>query len=161
MATTIVKNTLKVTITEDIILNGTQQGATNVLNLTDIHEVSKRIVTITTSEVEIIAIGSAITSGTFLETDVRYIRITNLDTAYYVLLTFKNKDNNEFVVKVDPGQSFIYNGDLDGGVVDTMDASAAAIGPPVVMNDLVNITADAEHVNGTDIEVFVACKKSS
>ena len=102
MATTIVKNTLKVTITEDIILNGAQQGATNVLNLTDIHEVSKRIVTITTSEVEIIAISSAITSGTFLETDVRYIRITNLDTAYYVLLTFKNKDNNEFVVKVDP-----------------------------------------------------------
>ena len=159
MATTIVKNTLKVTITEDIILNGAQQGATNVLNLTDIHEVSKRIVTITTSEVEIIAISSAITSGTFLETDVRYIRITNLDTAYNVLLTFKNKDNNEFVVKVDPGQSFIYNGDLDGGVVDTMDASASAI--TVSMNDLVNITADAEHANGTDIEVFVACKKSS
>ena len=69
-------------------------------------------------------------------------------------LTFKDEDNTEFAVKLDKGQSFIYNGDLSGGVVDTMHAGGSALS--VSLNDLVNITADADTAS-CDMEIFVAC----
>ena len=45
MATTINSATLTVTITEDISLNNSQQGGTNILSISSINEVFKRIVT--------------------------------------------------------------------------------------------------------------------
>ena len=154
MASTITSAKLKVTITETIKLKGKDQGATTELTINDINEVSSRIVTVPTSEVEIVAMSTAVSSGTFVEGDVRYIRITNLDDTNHVSLTFKNEDNDEFGVKLDKGQSFIYNGDMSGGVVDTMEAAAAAI-TPGTFADLVNITALAETA-ACDLEVFVA-----
>ena len=154
MASTITSAKLKVTITETIKLKGKDQGATTELTINDINEVSSRIVTVPTSEVEIVAMSTAVSSGTFVEGDVRYIRITNLDDTNHVSLTFKNEDNDEFGVKLDKGQSFIYNGDMSGGVVDTMEAAASAI-TPGTFADLVNITALAETA-ACDLEVFVA-----
>ena len=83
-----------------------------------------------------------------------YFRITNLDDTNHVVLTFKSEGNHEFAVKVDKGQSFIYNGDLAGGVVDTMDASASALS--LALEDLVNVTADADTAS-CDLEILVAC----
>ena len=129
MASTIASGTLKVTIKEEIYLKGKNQGAVTELSISDVNEISSRIITVPTSEVEIIAMSTAVSSGTFVEGDVRYIRITNLDDTNHVSLTFKNEDNDEFGVKLDMGQSFIYNGDMSAGVVDTMDAAATAITP--------------------------------
>ena len=101
--------------------------------------------------------GTAVAAGTFIEGDVRYIRITNKDTTNHVGLIFKNENNDEFGVKLDKGQSFIYNGDLAGGVVDTMDAQDG--GADLAANtfgDLVNVTAYADTA-ACDLEVFVAC----
>ena len=56
-------------------------------------------------------------------------------------------------MKLDKGQSFIYNGDLSGGVFDTMHAGGSAL--TVSLNDLVDITAIADTA-ACDIEVFVA-----
>ena len=154
MASTITAGTLKVTIRESITLKGKEQGSTTELSISDINEISSRIVTVPVSEVEIIAMSTAVSSGTFVEGDVRYIRITNLDDTNHVSLTFKNEDNDEFGVKLDKGQSFIYNGDMSGGVVDTMDAAATAI-TPGTFADLVNITALADTA-ACDLEVFVA-----
>ena len=154
MASTITAATMIVTTTESISLNGAEQGATNTLSIASVNEVSKRIVTVPTSEVEVIAMSTAVSSGTFVEGNVRYIRITNLDDTNHVSLTFKNEDNDEFGVKLDKGQSFIYNGDLSGGVVDTMEAAATAISPGTFA-DLVNITALADTAS-CDVEVFVA-----
>jgi hypothetical protein len=86
-----------------------------------------------------------------------YIRITNLDNAYHVGLIFQNENNDEFAVKLDKGQSFIYNGDLSGGVVDTMDAVDNAGLSTNTFADLVSITAIADSA-ACDIELFVACK---
>ena len=154
MATTITSAKLKVTITESIKLKGKDQGSTTELTINDINEVASRIVTVPTSEVEIIAMSTAVSSGTFVEGNVRYIRITNLDDTNHVSLTFKNEDNDEFWVKLDKGQTFIYNGDLSGGVVDTMEAAATAI-TPGTFADLVNITALADTA-ACDLEIFVA-----
>ena len=153
MTSTLTAATMTVTVTESINLNGQNQGATNTLSLASIAEVSKRIVNVPASEVEIVAMSTAVAAGTFVESTVKYIRITNLDDTNHVVLTFKSEGNHEFAVKLDKGQSFIYNGDVSGGVVDTMDASGSALS--LALEDLVNITALADTA-ACDLEVFVA-----
>ena len=155
MATTITNATLTVTLTESISLNGSEQGASNTLTISNIDEISKRIVTVPASEVTVIAMGTAVSNGTFVESDVLYIRITNKDDANHVTLTFKDEGNSEFAVKLDKGQSFIYNGDLAGGVVDTMDANGSALS--LALGDLVDVTAIADTAP-VDLEIFVASK---
>ena len=155
MATTITNATLTVTLTESISLNGSEQGASNTLTISNIDEISKRIVTVPASEVTVIAMGTAVSNGTFIESDVLYIRITNKDDANHVTLTFKDEGSSEFAVKLDKGQSFIYNGDLAGGVVDTMDANGSALS--LALGDLVDVTAIADTAP-VDLEIFVASK---
>ena len=155
MTTTLTAATLTITLKESIELNGVEQGATNEKTIASVNDVSKRIVTVTTTEAEVIAFhASAISSGTFIEGDVRYMRFTNLDDTNFIALTFKNEDDDEFAVKLDAGPSFIYPGDNSGGVVDTMDAIDGT-GLTVSLGDLVNVTADADTAS-CDLEIFVA-----
>ena len=127
MATTINNATLTVTVQEEIKLNGVRQDSKNVLKIANINEISKRIVTVPTSEVIILSMSTTIGAGTFDESKVRYIRITNLDDANYLYLVAINEHLNEFCVKLDYGQSFIYNGDHVCGVIDTMLANQIAL----------------------------------
>ena len=154
MTSTIEAATMTVTVQESIFLNGYEQGSKNEIEIASINEVFKRILTVTTTEAEILAFGTAVAAGTFDESKVMYIRMTNLDDTNHITLTFKDEDNTEFAIKLDKGQSFIYNGDLSGGVVDTMHAGGSAL--TVSLNDLVNITADADTAS-CDMEIFVAC----
>ena len=154
MTTTLTAATLTVTLKESIELNGVEQGATNTKTIASVNEVSKRIVTVPTTEAEIIAMGTAVSSGTFIESDVRYMRFTNLDDTNFVTLTFKNENDDEFAIKVDAGHSFIYPGDNDGGVVYTMDAIDGT-GLTYALGDLVNVTADADTAS-CDMEIFIA-----
>ena len=154
MTSTVGSATLTVTLTEAITLNGYDQGSTNTLTIASVNEVSKRIVTATTTEQDGRALGTAGAAGRLLEDKGVYFRITNLDDTNHVVLTFKSEGNHEFAVKLDKGQSFIYNGDLAGGVVDTMDASASALS--LALEDLVNVTADADTAS-CDLEILVAC----
>ena len=155
MASTVTASTMTVTISESITLNGKNQGGTQTLSIPSIATVSRRIIDVPASEVEIIAMSTAVAAGTFIESDVLYIRITNLDDTNHVTLTFKDEDDTEVALLLDKGQSFIYNGDLSGGVVNTMHAGGSAL--TVSLNDLVNVTATADTA-ACDEEVFVACK---
>ena len=154
MTSTLTAATLTVKIHESISLNGKDQGGTTTLSLASINEISKRIVTVTTSEVEVIAMSTAASTGTYIEGDVRYMRFTNLDTANHVVLFFTNESNDEVAIKLDYGQSFIYNSNIDGGVVNTFDANAGAANINN-LGDLVNITAQADTA-AVDLEIFVA-----
>jgi len=153
MTSTLTAATMTVTVTESINLNGMNQGSTNTLSLASIAEVSKRIVNVPASEVEVVAMSTAVASGTFIESTVKYIRFTNLDDTNHITLTFKDEDATEFAVLLDKGQSFIYNGDIAGGVENTMHAGGSAL--TVSLNDLVNITALADTA-ACDMEIFVA-----
>ena len=155
MASTVTASTMTVTISESITLNGKNQGGTQTLSIPSIATVSRRIIDVPASEVEIIAMSTAVAAGTFIESDVLYIRITNLDDTNHVTLTFKDEDDTEVALLLDKGQSFIYNGDLSGGVVNTMHAGGSAL--TVSLNDLVNVTATADTA-ACDVEGFVACK---
>jgi len=165
MASTITAGTLKVTIRESITLKGREQGSTTDLSISDINEVSSRIVTATTTEAGLMGFLSALSNvgvtankvgylaGMYDDGDIRYIRITNLDDTNYITLTFRDEDNTEFRIKVDAGHSFIYPGDNSGGVVDTMKAGGSALASGLA--DLVDITVDADTA-ACDVEVFVA-----
>ena len=156
---------LKVTIREELTLNGYDQGAKNTLTISDINEISKRIVTATTTEAGLLGFLSALSNvgvtankvgylaGILDDGDVRYIRITNLDSSNHITLTFRDEDNTEFRMKVDAGHSFIYPGDNSGGLVDTMKAAGSALASG--LSDLVDITVDADTAS-CDVEVYVA-----
>jgi hypothetical protein len=155
MATTIEAATLTVTLTEAITLNGQDKGATNALTVASVTEVSQRIINVPASEVVILAFsGTAVAAGQFVESTIRYIRITNKDDTNHVTLVFRSESGDECVHKLDYGQSFIYAGDNSGGVVDTHDANAGAIGS-ITLDDLVDITATADTA-ACDLELFVA-----
>ena len=153
MASTISSATLTVTLTEAISLNGTAQGATNIKTVTSINEISKRILTITTTEATIATFSIAVGQGTYIAANVRYIRFTNKDDTNFIMLTFKDEDNTESRFKLDAGQSFIYNGDNAGGLVDTMKANGSALASGLA--DLYDITADADS-GDVHLEVFIA-----
>ena len=151
--------TLNVTHTESIVLNGQEFGGTNVFTATGINEISKRIITITTAESVIATFSSAVASaGHYVAADVRYIRFTNRDSTNFITLTFRNQDNDEVAIKLDAGQTLIWNADNAGGMVDvfnaTQDADAAS---DTALGDLTNIQADANTAS-CDLEMFIASK---
>jgi hypothetical protein len=155
MATTIKAATLTVTLTEAITLNGYDQGSKNILSISSVTEAHKRIITVPTSERTIINIGTLVGAGMFVEGDVKYIRITNLDDTNHAGLIFQNENDDEFAVKLDKGQSFIYNGDLSAGLVDTMDAIDNSGLSANTFGDLVSVTAIADTA-AVDLEIFIA-----
>ncbi len=146
--------TLNVTHTESLTLNGQEFGGTNTLSISGINNVDKRIVSVPTSEITLVSMSTAVSAGTFNEANVRYIRITNRDATNHLYLVCKNEYNNEFCVKLDKGQTFIYNADLTSGVIDTMLANQVALGFTEATgdtgddDDIENITATNKIIPG-------------
>ena len=155
MASTVKSSTLKVTVTERIVLNGRDHGSVNELSIGSINEVSKRITTVTTSKHELITFSGTMGRGNYVLADMRYLRFTNLDDTNHLFLIFKNEDNDEFIVKLDKGQSFIYNGDLAGGDNDTMEALTAGTASVSNVGYLLSVSAQADTAS-CDLEMFVA-----
>jgi hypothetical protein len=157
MASTITAATLTVTLTESVELNGVDQGGTNTQTIASINEISKRILTITTAE-SVIATFSAVvgSAGHYNDSAVRYMRFTNKDDTNFITLTFRNQDNDEAAIKLDAGQSFIWNGDNSGGLEDVLNATQDAdSASDTALGNLTNIQADAS--SGTcDLEMFIA-----
>ena len=157
MASTITSATMKVTLAEQIILNGRDQGSKNELSVSGINEISKRIVTITTTESTIATFSAAVASaGHYVAADVRYIRFTNKDDANFITLTFRNQDNDEAAIKLDAGQSFIWNGDTANGMTAVLNATEDAdAASSTNFGSLTNIQAAADTAS-CDLEVFIA-----
>ena len=159
MASTLSSGTLTVKVIESIKLNGVEQGANNTKVYSGINSISIRIVTINTAESTIATFSAAVASaGHYVAADVRYARFTNLmeDGDNFITLTFRNQDNDEAAIKLDVGQSFIWNADNSGGLVDvlnaTQDADAAS---DTALGDLTNIQADANTAS-CDLEMIIA-----
>jgi hypothetical protein len=151
--------TLKVKIQEEIILDNQDYGSKRVLEISSINEISKRILTITTTESTIATFSAAAaSSGHYIAADVRYIRFTNLEASggNFITLTFRNQDNDEVAIKLDAAQSFIWNGDNSNGMTAvfnaTEDADAAS---DTAFGSLTNIQADA-NTGSCNLEMFIA-----
>ena len=158
MTTTLTPGTLTATVTEAVTINGVDHGSTNTKTYTNvIAEITKRVITITTAESIIATFSAAVASaGHYVAANVRYIRFTNKDDTNFITLTFRNQDNDEAAIKLDAGQSFIWNGDNSNGMTAvfnaTQDADAAS---DTAFGSLTNIQADA-NTNDCDLEIFIA-----
>ena len=148
--------TLTVKIQEGIVLGGQNMGALNSFSVTGIKNVVKRLMTATTDLMTIMTFhASAEGAGQYIEGNVRYIRITNLDDTNHICLIFVNENSDEFAVKVDKGQSFIFNADLSGGVVDVFDANGAGTASSGSIGDLTTIKVQSDTAS-CDIETYIA-----
>mgnify|MGYP003627720474 FL=1 len=160
MASTITSSTLKVTITEQINLNGSEQGSRNVLNISDIKDVFKRIVTIAADDdatVLVFKSTTAIADGAMDLQNVKYIRITNLDDSNSVGLSLQldsDEDNSaaneSCTILLEAGRSFMMGTPDEGIHVD--DDSATIL---TALTDLESIIINPGANAGT-VEVFVA-----
>tara|TARA_R100001594_G_scaffold38491_1_gene69748 strand:+ start:729 stop:1184 length:456 start_codon:yes stop_codon:yes gene_type:complete len=147
--------TLKTTLLEEITLNGDEQRILTSKSYSSISEFSRRIVSVLTAGIELMKFHDTAAAGQFVYGDVRYIRITNLDTTNHVYLTFKNAQNDEFIVLLDIGQSFIYNSNMDGGVVNTFDANTAGAASSDNLGTLTSISGKADTATA-DVELIIA-----
>ena len=158
MTSTLTAATLSVTLTESINLNGYDQGSKNITTIASIAEVSKRIVTVTTTEAVVATFSAAIAAGNYIAANIRYIRLTNLDDTNFITLTFRNQDNDEVAIKLDAGQSFMWCGDNVNGMTAvfnaTEDADAAY---STNFGSLTNVQARADSAS-VDLEIYIAGK---
>ena len=153
--------TLTVKVIEEITLNNNSYNSERSLDISSVNEIVKRIVTVSTTETGLLGFATASSTdlsksylaGQFDEDDVRYIRISNLDSSNHIILTFRDEDSTEFAIKVDAGHSFIYPGDNSGGVADTIKSAGSALASGI--DNLTDITVDADTA-ACDVEVFVA-----
>ena len=146
--------TMTVTVTEAITLNSKDYGSTQNFTVSSVANVSKRMVTVTTSEASVLSFAAAAAAGTHVIANVQYLRFTNLDDTNFIVLTFANSDDDEFAVKVDAGRSFILAGDVSGGgaaMIDAIDGTGLSLS----LGDLKSVTADADTAS-CDMEIFIA-----
>jgi hypothetical protein len=116
--------TLTLTVTEAITLNSKDEGQTHSHTIASVSDIYRRTMTAGTStDTSVVTFSSVFGAGQFVAADVKYLRITNLDDTNHLTLTFTGSQSDEFAVKVDKGQSFIFCPDLSGGLVDVFDAN--------------------------------------
>tara|TARA_R100000231_G_scaffold128797_1_gene99961 strand:- start:138 stop:593 length:456 start_codon:yes stop_codon:yes gene_type:complete len=149
MASTISAATLTVTHTEALTLNGVDRGVTNTLTIASVNEVDHRIMTIPTGSLStVVSMGAAAAAGTFINSGVKYIRITNKDDTNFVTLGLEASGDAAYF-KIKAGETFvIYSDDLDAN-------NAVIAHGSIAFGDIVNIKAKADTAT-VDLEVFVA-----
>jgi len=168
MASTITASKLKVTISEDITLNGTKHGGTNTFNIESIKDISKKIVTIDSGDDATVLVFKSTVSiaggtsdtggdGALKKTAVKYIRITNLDDTNSVNISLQldsDEDNSAADLSVthllEAGRSFIM-GTPDEAVHADDDSNTII----TALTDLESIIVDPGDNAGT-VEVFTA-----
>ena len=116
--------TLTLTVTEAITLNSKDEGQTHTHTIASVSDIYRRTMTAGTSDDTTVAsFSSAFSAGQFVAADIKYLRITNLDDTNHATLTFTGSQSDEFAIKVDKGQSYVFCPDLAGGLVDVFDAN--------------------------------------
>ena len=160
MASTIVSSTLKVIVEEKIKLNGAEQGSRNVLSISDVNEIYKRIITCPGTDTRIVDFHSSVSDAVLTPLDVqdvKYMRVTNLDNANSVVLSLQmdvgeddTAADSTTSIKLGAGESFMMGTPHDG--VNTSDSSI------VVITDLIDLEClmVSPQGNNVDIESFVA-----
>ena len=148
MATTVTNANLTVTVTDSVTLNGQSYGNTNTLTVSSIDEVYSRVVEVPISAfTNVLELAAASGQGVLKATDVKYIRITNLDDTNYVNLKVFGTD--AMVIKLEAGKSFML-----GGV--SFDAASADIAQGAVAHNAAFIISAEASVAACDLEVFAA-----
>lgn len=149
MASTITKATLTVSINEVITLNGSSINSINDLEIPNVYNIDKRIMTIPESqEITVISFAASLPAeGTFVRGDMKYLRITNKDAVNYARIRVGKTGADTFDTQLNAGQSFIMGNALES-VSETQVTFAAYQNA-----DFINMQA---YIAPIDIEYFVA-----
>lgn len=152
--------TLDVTIKESVTLNGKDRGSENVLSITSVNEVLHRIVTCPANQDTTVAVFKSATNvadGALDLGDVKYIRVTNLDSTNPINLSLQvetgeddSAADSSATILVAAGRSYIMGTPEDGIAVS--DANANIV---TTLNDLESILVDPG-ANAISVEVFIA-----
>ena len=142
--------TLKVTIQEEITINGKDRGNKNTVEITSVSEVFNRVFTVTNTEQNILDFAANASGGALEDTTMQYLRVTNLDSTNEVDLRIQDTANTkEYFVQIAPSESFVlFN--------DKMDCDSAAVDTTISLSQIDFISADAPGTSGetADIEIF-------
>ena len=151
---------LTVTITESVTLNSVDQGATTSLTIASVVETFKRIVACPTGVDTTIATfrsTSATADGALDVEDVRYIRVTNLDSTNPVNLSLQvdageddSAADESCTILLEAGKSFIMGTPSEGIAVQDTNAVLEA-----TMHNLESILVDPLS-NEVAVEIFIA-----
>ena len=150
--------TLTVTHKENLTLNNSEEGKTNTQSITGINDVYKRVVTCTNDVATTLAVFKATVdtgdSAVDIE-NVRYLRVTNLDSADPVHLSLQidaatDGADQQATIHLAAGQSFIM-GKTDLGIAAAGDASL-----DTTLVDLESIIAQPTGSDTLQVEVFIA-----
>lgn len=138
--------TLKVTISEELTIEGVERGSSRVHDILSVTQVDNRIVSVTTTESDVVKFGSAVASGTFVASTVKYLRITHTGSSGNLNLRVLGS-GEEYFVQLSGGDSFV----LNNAQMDANATGSQAIG----LADISEIKAVAS--TGTIVaEIFVA-----
>ena len=157
---------LKITIREELTLNDYDHGARNTLTIADIDEVFKRIVTCPANNETTIArfrssvgnvSGTAAYDSALDVQDVKYVRVTNLDSSNSLTLSLQvevGEDDSgadtSASILVEAGKSFILGSPHDG--INLSDTNANLVTDLVDLDSLVVQPGS----NAVDVEVYIA-----
>ena len=102
--------TLTTTVIEQLTLNGTQRGSTNVISTDGINDVTERVVSCTQGQLTTIGVfgtSNQSSAGAIDVENTKYIRVTNLSTTDTIYLGISCVTNICPQVSIRPGGSFI------------------------------------------------------
>ena len=154
--------TLTSTITESISLNGADRGSTNTLSVASVTQVFHRIVTCPTGQDTTVATFASVAddsavSGSLDVEDVKYIRVTNLDSSNPVNLSLQidageddSAADESATILLAAGRSFVMGAPSDGVAVSDTDATIVT-----ALHNLESLLIDPISNNVT-VEVFIA-----
>ena len=118
--------TLKVTIKEELVLNGKDVGNDNFIAIPSVTNADHRVFTCGTTEQSVLLFDAAVAAGTIKDNTLKYLRVTNLDSSSNVQLRIVGVASQYYAI-IEPGESFILgNDDMYADATGTS-ASATAI----------------------------------
>tara|TARA_R110000744_G_scaffold73544_1_gene147217 strand:+ start:988 stop:1419 length:432 start_codon:yes stop_codon:yes gene_type:complete len=140
--------TLSVVIKEELSLNGEEYGNINTAEYT-VNEVYSRVVTLPgTAEATVLLFNSSVAAGSLKNTELMYLRITNLSATLAVVLRIADAAQ-EYFVHLEPNSSYLLS-------EDKLDADATGSAETVSLAQITNIKAKSGGGGSAQIEIFAA-----
>ena len=143
--------TLSVVIKEELSLNGEEYGNVNTAEYT-VNEVYSRVMQLSgTTEATVLLFSAGAEAGSLKNTELMYLRITNLSPTLNVVLRIADAAQ-EYAVHLEPNSSYLLSEDkLDAN--DNVAASGLAV---IALAQITTIKAAASGAAGAQIEIFAA-----
>ena len=148
--------TLTVTHTENITIEGRQQGSTKATRYENITDVSSRVFSFKQGTLTTLYSTHAdtVSGGVFDDGSIKYVRITNLGNEPMAINVFAETSNMAYAYEIQPNQSYYLYSHNVSTIADTADAiTASEMGGSLV--DIDDVKAYCHRGDGK-VEVFVA-----